>query len=164
MDQKHYEWVKQVRNILLEFCEEIEPNDFTRHMAGFGFSSIRNLLVHVADCYIAWIGSFVLLQTKKPLTPKEFLKQMDVRAVRERFLLSDKYVDNYFNTLSPEERNTIIEREAPWRNNDEIITTTPDKLFFHTITHEFHHKGQIVTMARQMGYDEIPNTDISNIE
>lgn len=164
MNQNHYEWVKQTRNILLDFCEEIEPNDFTRHMSGFGFSSIRNLFVHVADCYIAWIGSFVLLQTKKPLTPKEFLQQMDVQAVRERFILSDKYVNDFFRTLSSENRETIIEREAPWRNNGEAITTTPDKLLLHTITHEFHHKGQIVTMARQMGYDEIPNTDISSID
>ncbi|MCH5585423.1 DinB family protein [Shimazuella sp. AN120528] len=164
MDQNHYEWVKQTRNILLDFCEEIEPNDFTRQMTGFGFSSIRNLLVHVADCYIAWLGSFVLLKTKKPLTPKEFLRQMDVQAVRERFFLADKYVNDFYTTLSTDERNIIIEREALWRNNDEIITTTPNKLFIHAITHEFHHKGQIVTMARQMGYDEIPNTDISGVE
>jgi uncharacterized damage-inducible protein DinB len=160
MDQNDYEWVKQARNILFDFCEEIESNDFTRHMPGFGFSTIRDALVHVADCYIAWIGSFALLQTKKPLTPKEFLHQMDIQGVRERFAISDKYVNDFFKTLSPENRNTIIEREAPWRNNGEIIAVKPNKLLLHTITHEFHHKGQIVTMARQMGYDEIPDTDI----
>jgi uncharacterized damage-inducible protein DinB len=62
--------------------------------------------------------------------------------------------------MSPEQRNTPIEQALPWRSNDEIITVTPNKLLMHTITHEFHHKGQIVTMARQMGYDEIPDSDI----
>jgi uncharacterized damage-inducible protein DinB len=160
MDQTQYEWVKQTRNDLLDFCEEIEQNDFTRQMSGFGFPSIRNLLVHVADCYIGWIGSFVLFQTKKPLTPKEFLHQMGVKAVRERFQQSDRYVEQFFQTLSHEQRNTLIEKEIPWRNTEEILSITPNKLLLHVVTHEFHHKGQIVAMARQMGYEEIPNTDI----
>ena len=76
MDLTQYKWVKQSRNILFDFCEELEPNDFTRQMTGFGYSSIRNLLVHVAECYIAWLGSFVLLKTKKPFVPNAFLQQM----------------------------------------------------------------------------------------
>ncbi|WP_028775935.1 DinB family protein [Shimazuella kribbensis] len=164
MDPNQYDWVKQTRAILLDFCEEIEPNDFTRKVTGFGFPSIRDLLVHIADCYIAWLGSFVLLHTKKPLTPKEYLKQMDIQAVRDRFALSDKYVEQFFKTLTPDQRNIPMEREILWRNTEDFITTTPNKLLLHTITHEFHHKGQIVTMARQMGYDEIPGTDISDVD
>jgi uncharacterized damage-inducible protein DinB len=33
------------------------------------------------------------------------------------------------------------------------------KLFTHTITHEFHHKGQILTLSRQLGYTPV-DTDI----
>ncbi|WP_420491140.1 DinB family protein [Neobacillus drentensis] len=40
---------------------------------------------------------------------------------------------------------------------------TPRKLLLHTITHECHHKGQIVAMLRQMGY-EPPNTDVLGTE
>nr|WP_242021046.1 DinB family protein [Cytobacillus oceanisediminis] len=29
----------------------------------------------------------------------------------------------------------------------------------HTVTHEYHHKGQIMAMSRQLGY-EPPNTDV----
>lgn len=36
---------------------------------------------------------------------------------------------------------------------------TPRKLFMHTVTHEYHHKGQIMAMDRQLGY-EPPNTDV----
>ncbi|MFD1038385.1 DinB family protein [Virgibacillus byunsanensis] len=32
-------------------------------------------------------------------------------------------------------------------------------LFTHTITHEFHHKGQIVKMGRLLGYNP-PDTDL----
>ena len=40
---------------------------------------------------------------------------------------------------------------------------TSSKLLMHVITHEFHQKGQLVAMARQMGY-EPPNTDVLGIE
>ncbi|MEH6996494.1 DinB family protein, partial [Neobacillus drentensis] len=45
----------------------------------------------------------------------------------------------------------------------ELLSITPRKLLLHTITHECHHKGQIVAMLRQMGY-EPPNTDVLGTE
>ncbi|MEP6627343.1 MAG: DinB family protein [Ginsengibacter sp.] len=42
------------------------------------------------------------------------------------------------------------------------ITTKSLSLFFHVITHEFHHKGQIATMCCIMGYPP-PDTDIIRI-
>ncbi|PFP27641.1 hypothetical protein COJ96_15565 [Bacillus sp. AFS073361] len=59
--------------------------------------------------------------------------------------------------------NVLIEREIPWREASERLSITPCKLLTHTITHEFHHKGQIVAMLRQMGY-EPPNTDVLGTE
>jgi len=52
-----------------------------------------------------------------------------------------------------------IQRKIPWRVGGEPISMTPSKLLAHTITHEFHHKGQVMAMVRQMGY-EPPNTDV----
>jgi uncharacterized damage-inducible protein DinB len=39
------------------------------------------------------------------------------------------------------------------------ISLTPARVFTHVITHEFHHKGQILMLARNMGYTP-PDTDI----
>ncbi len=39
----------------------------------------------------------------------------------------------------------------------EPLSITPLWLLTHTETHEFHHKGQIVSMARHLGYTP-PNT------
>lgn len=55
--------------------------------------------------------------------------------------------------------DVLIQTPIPWREATEVISMTPRKLICHTITHEYHHKGQIVSMARLMGY-EPPNTDI----
>ena len=158
MNQTEYEWVRQTRGILLEFCRELEPNDFTRQMDGFGWQSMRDTLIHIADCYYAWLGSYVLLKTKKPLTPKEDRQQLGVDEIKMRFELVDSFVNEVFVTFA-QHMDEPIERQIPWREREEVISITPGKLLMHAITHEFHHKGQIVSMARQMGY-EPPNTDV----
>jgi uncharacterized damage-inducible protein DinB len=157
MFHKEYEWVKENREVLLDFCSQLTKEDFSREM-GFGWQNVQKTLVHIADCYIAWLGSFVLLQTNNPITPKENISHMSVEEIKRRFKLVDLYVHdvqkNYENNM-----NTAIQRPIPWRNGTEPITLTPGKLLTHTITHEYHHKGQIAAMTRQMGY-EPPNTDV----
>jgi uncharacterized damage-inducible protein DinB len=37
--------------------------------------------------------------------------------------------------------------------------STPLELFTHVITHEFHHKGQILSLSRHLGYVPV-DTDI----
>ena len=157
MYQNEYEWVRQTRGVLLDFCSELDPDDFTRQN-GFGFQSVRNTLVHIADCYNAWLGSFVLLKTKKPLTSKEDLLELGLDEIKVRFEQVDSYVNEVFIVLK-DQLDEPIQRQIPWREGGERISMTPSKLLMHTITHEFHHKGQVMAMARQMGY-EPPNTDV----
>lgn len=125
-------------------------------MDGFGFQSMRDSLVHISDCYHAWLGAYVLLKTKKPI--KEDLTEMDLDEIKVRFDQGDLYVKEVFEVFS-NHMDEPIQRKIPWRVKGEIISITPGKLLMHTITHEFHHKGQIVAMARQMGY-EPPSTDV----
>ncbi|MCY9423036.1 DinB family protein, partial [Bacillus paralicheniformis] len=58
-----------------------------------------------------------------------------------------------------EKFDDFIEKEPSWKAGSGIVKKTPHQLLIHSITHEFHHKGQIVAMLRLLGY--IPNnTDI----
>jgi uncharacterized damage-inducible protein DinB len=157
MNQKEYEWVKENREVLLDFCSNMDPNDFTREM-GFGWQSVRDTLVHVANCYHGWLGSYVLLRTKKPITPRENLSQMGIEEIRVLFEKADAYVNEVLESFVHKMDEPIVQ-PIPWRESSEAISMTPRKLFMHTVTHEYHHKGQIMAMARQMGY-EPPNTDV----
>ena len=157
MHQKEYEWVRQTRATLLDFCSEIKPEDFTRQN-GFAWQSVRDSLVHIADCYYAWLGSFVLLNTIKPITPKEELVSFNVEKIKLRFAEVDQFVDEVLDRHG-NQLFEMIERKIPWREDPEIVELSPGKLLMHTITHEYHHKGQITAMLRQMGY-EPPNTDV----
>ncbi|WP_423800015.1 DinB family protein [Neobacillus sp. SAB-20_R2A] len=161
MLQHEYGWVRQTRGTLLDFCRKLDPNHFTQ-TNGFGWQSVRDTLVHIADCYVAWLGSFVLLKTKKPLTPREEIHNLSLEEIKARFEQVDSIVNELLE-LHGHDLNVLIEREIPWREAPELLSITPRKLLMHTITHEFHHKGQIVAMLRQMGY-EPPNTDVLGTE
>jgi len=39
------------------------------------------------------------------------------------------------------------------------MTATPAHVIHHVLTHAFHHKGQIVSMCRMLGYPA-PETDL----
>lgn len=162
MNQTEYNWVVQTREILLDFCKDLKPGDFTRDIEGIGWQSIHRTFVHIADCYNAWLNSYILLNTKKPITSKEDLSQLDWDNLKKYFSKIDSIVTNVLDEFS-DKMDDPIERRIPWRENEEIISMTPRKLIMHTVTHEFHHKGQIVSILRQMGY-EPPNTDVLGTE
>lgn len=157
MHPNEYQWVKQTRSTMLDFCKELHPDDFTRDHEQ-GALSIRDTLVHIADCYHAWLGSYLLLQTKTPITSKDERLFFHMEDIQARFTQVDRYVDKVLLEYA-HVMDEPIQRSIPWRDGGEPISMAPSKLLLHTITHEFHHKGQVMALARQMGYVP-PNTDI----
>lgn len=157
LEKKEYEWIKQTRQILLDQCSELDDDEFTKEFE-FGFQSIRDSLVHIAGCYHAWLGSFVLSETSSPLLKKEVVNNMQVDDIQRYFKQADEYVERVFEQFT-NQFDTFIEKEPAWRVGSGFIRKTPHQLLIHSIIHESHHKGQIVTMLRLLGH--IPkNTDI----
>ncbi|MDY7224182.1 DinB family protein [Halalkalibacterium halodurans] len=152
-----YRWIQQTRKTLLDACEKLSADEWTVQN-GYGLQSVRDTLVHMADCYHAWLGSFLLLKTKSPITSKEARQKMTIHDCIERFNQADVYVEEVFRLLG-DQLDQPIERTIPWREGGDPISMTPRKLLTHTMTHEFHHKGQIVVMLRQLGHVP-PNTDV----
>jgi uncharacterized damage-inducible protein DinB len=158
MDRIVYDWVRQTRSVLLDFCDELDPEDLTRELNGFGWASIRKTLVHVADCYHAWLGAFILGTSDSPFTSQADLARLDLPGIRSRFEAVDALVDDLYERFG-DRLAQPLHRPIPWRH-EEVLTASPLQLLMHTITHEFHHKGQIVSMVRQMGYLP-PGTDLA---
>ncbi|MBK0295705.1 DUF664 domain-containing protein [Bacillus megaterium] len=157
MEKLEYEWVKQARQTLLEQCRELSEGDLAKEFA-FGFQSIRDSLVHVAGCYHAWLGSFVLSETSSPLFTKEVINTMQIDDIQHYFQQADRYVEKVLKQFT-DKFDESIEKELAWRANSGLVRKTPRQLLVHSITHESHHKGQIVVMLRLLGHTP-KNTDI----
>lgn len=145
-----YDQVKASRQVLIAYCESISSEDFIKTDTVFGKGSIRNLLVHIANCYEYWIGNCCL---KNDISPTSYNAVKTIKDALEIFEQVDKMMSDFFE--SPVLSSKIITIERP----EETLNEIPLKLLTHVITHEFHHKGQIMTLSRLLGYIPV-DTDI----
>jgi uncharacterized damage-inducible protein DinB len=146
-----YNFVRDARGILLEYCERISESDLVQENSDFGRRSIRNLLVHIANIYEYWIGKQGL---KKDLPFTSYDSQMNINDLVDLFLQVDALMGEFFKFI---EQNRI--EKITYHRNGNTEKVTPLMLFTHVITHEFHHKGQILSLSRHLGYLPV-DTDI----
>lgn len=145
---EQYQYVKGSRNVLFEYCETISEKDFVNQNTSFGRGgSIRNLLVHIANTYEYWIANFVL---KKNKLYAEYEDYKTIKEVRLLFENVDLFMEEFISQI-----NYFENIETP----NSINTVKPLQLFSHVITHEYHHKGQILSLSRHLGYIPV-DTDI----
>ncbi|GIP26166.1 DNA damage-inducible protein DinB [Paenibacillus sp. J23TS9] len=140
---KQYDYVQRTREILFNYCEKMTDDEYITEVGQFGHGSIRETHFHVAECYAFWLGEFGLGRT----FDWRLETAMDVAAMRSLFAEADKLVHEFLEHY-PRDFETRIEGQF----SGQKFVATPLWLFTHTVTHEFHHKGQIATMGRMKGY------------
>ena len=146
-----YDLVKQSRDVLLQYCETIAAVDFCAENSAFGRGSIRNLLVHIGNTYAFWLGDQAL---RKAIEFTPYHSIQDVEESRQLFLKVDELVAEFIQAFSADCLSDI-----DISINDKVAQASPLKLFTHVITHEYHHKGQVLSLSRHMGYIPV-DTDI----
>jgi uncharacterized damage-inducible protein DinB len=152
MDFQHqYEFVKSSRKVLLEYCQTISDTNFLIENSSFGRGSIRNLLVHIGNTYEFWIGKHAL---NIDIKFTEYGLVNNALEAKAFFLIIDPLIEQFINVYS-----NMPLRDMDLNINDKIVIASPLKLFTHVITHEFHHKGQILSLSRHLGYVPV-DTDI----
>jgi uncharacterized damage-inducible protein DinB len=144
-----YGFVKNSRAVLFDYCKTITAEDFTNQNTSFGRGgSMRNLLVHIANTYQYWVANLAL---KMNVPYPEYDDCKDIDDVIRLFDSVDDFMERFISEMD--------ETEISFEINNEISSATPFKLFSHVITHEFHHKGQILSISRHLGYTPV-DTDI----
>lgn len=145
--QQQYELVLGSRNTLMDYLATIDNTDFLKENSSFGRGSIRNLLVHICDTYASWIGERAL---KKQIIYLSYNNFNNIKDCSGYF----KTIDNYINEFIAKQNNNYNALiEIP--RNGEMLQISPLQLFTHVITHEFHHKGQIMSLSRHLNYTPV---------
>jgi uncharacterized damage-inducible protein DinB len=149
-----YAMVQSARIALLNYCATVAPADFVCPLPGFADKSMRDLLLHVVNTYRSWLGRIAQGQ---PYPAQEPEAAPDVATLRALFQEIDGLVASFSAAIGEEEWQLTEDVAAAGR--DRPLRLTPLELFMHVITHEFHHKGQVLTMSRQLGYQPA-DTDV----
>jgi uncharacterized damage-inducible protein DinB len=148
---RQYELLQGARGVLLDYCETLAPADFTRELTGFGRGSIRNLLVHTVNTYRYWLEAFARNQPVAFTEPEAVREAVEARHL---FARADDAVREFIRCF-----RKAYDVPLTGQLRGQTVTATPTTLFTHVITHEFHHKGQILSMSRHLGYLP-PDTDV----
>lgn len=142
--KSQYELIQRTRESLFRYCETLSPADYVTEVEALGGASIRSLHAHVADCYRVWLGNRALGKSLPKVKPESIGNVEDMREVFKTIdALVYEFLNDYKDKWEPSNQasgqNDSVEASELW-------------LFTHTITHEFHHRGQIVKMGRMLGY------------
>ncbi|QNF32047.1 DinB family protein [Adhaeribacter swui] len=150
---QQYKWMQSARAVLFSYIDTLTIAHFTEELPGYGHNSIRSVLVHTANTYQFLLGSFAQGKELPIIKPLMVTHISEVRRIfREVNELTEAFIGQFQDKwLNP------VTGEIPWRKT--TLETTPLALFTHVITHECHHKGQVVSMSRQLGYTP-PDTDL----
>lgn len=152
-----YGLIKERRETLFQYCEDITHEHFTFDHQSFGGRSIQYLFVHIANTYTFWLGHFTTIDTTPFAKAGE---NRELKQIRTLFTSVDAIADKFLKQFDPVLEQPIINKIS---GRDMEVAITPLQLFTHVITHEYHHKGQILSMSRQLGYTPI-DTDIIRFE
>lgn len=147
-----YDFVCSARSVLLDFCQSLPPDLLVAMPSGFvAGSSMRDLLVHNTHAYAYWIGVQALKQDITFVLAEEV---GDLQSVRRIYRQIDDLMSHFLDWMEQSEQPSIqVHRRGEQYDADAF------KVFTHVITHEFHHKGQILAMARNLGMRPV-DTDV----
>jgi uncharacterized damage-inducible protein DinB len=150
--ENQYELVKDCRSVLFEYCKTISQIDFTKSTKTFGRGgSIRNLLNHIANTYQFWIGEIIL---KMNITYPDYEAVKNIDETINLFDEINHLMEKFFLKYSE-----LKDLKIKYEINGIADESNPFRVFTHVITHEFHHKGQILSLSRKLGYIPV-DTDI----
>ncbi|PSK93403.1 DinB family protein [Taibaiella chishuiensis] len=149
--QLQYGLVQASRAVLLQYTATMQQQHFTRSSPAFGRGSVRNLLVHICDTYHYWIADRVL-QLEPAFPPFDAYDTLD--QCRDYFEKTDQLMTLFLERFAGQYTNPL-----PVQRQQGIDMLSPLTLFTHVITHEFHHKGQILSLSRDLGYTPV-DTDV----
>jgi len=151
MLKTQYELLRGSRMVMLDFIERGLPTQLTTPIVAFNGSNVRYLLIHTANTYKHWLANFGM---RKELSFIDDESIEDISAIRDVYAETDSIVKEFLERFSGG-----LELPVANQLRGEELSVTPLQLFTHVLTHEFHHKGQIMTMCRLLGHTP-PDTDI----
>lgn len=151
-----YDWVKGSRERVFDWAEALPPDVYTLERPDFAYGSLRNIQAHIAGCYLVWVGVRGL-GLERYRGGIEATDLADVAAVRAAFGEVDGVLEQAFEQFA--DMDAPLEVEVPGYGG---LRVTRRWLVMHPVTHEFHHKGQMLALGRVLGhpYPPGPDTDL----
>lgn len=125
-------------------CRVLSAEELSRELPGFGYPSVRLQFHHEIGAEKYWIG---VLQGRIDVDEDDpdYPTVASLEAYRERVFAA---TEAWLRGASVSELNTARPMMT-WGNREKVLV--PAHVFMRTLTHLYHHQGQITAMCRLLG-------------
>lgn len=146
-----YGLVKRTRAGVLDWLDRLPSDVFNAQRDDFAYGSLNRIFSHIADCYLLWLHRGGIGDSFS------WVRVQDVAGLRAAFELVDARVEEALATFDAWDEPFVYTFPDGWEE-----TLSQRWLILHPITHEFHHKGQALALARVLGHPHPgqPDTDL----
>lgn len=138
-------------DLILGACNELSAAEFTRDMKT-SHGSVRGTLVHTLWSEWIWFRRWLGESPKVMFSEEDY---PDLGVIRPRWHALDRERNDYLSTLTDESLGGVFGYE---NLRDEHWEYSYRHAMQHVVNHSSYHRGQIVTMLRQLGKTP-PSTD-----
>jgi uncharacterized damage-inducible protein DinB len=137
------QWMNQK---LYAICEEISDEKRKQDLGAF-FKSIHGTLDHILHADRAWMARFTGQTCPSKLGQIFYTDFDELRQQRDR---TDREIIEWTKTLSVD----WLSKDFTYTRFDGIVCTFPAWILVtHLFNHQTHHRGQLTTLLKQLGYD-----------
>jgi uncharacterized damage-inducible protein DinB len=137
---------------VLRAVATLSVDDYKRDL-GSSHGGVRGTLTHTMGAEWIWLERF------KGVSPNRFMDEgefPDVIALRDRWAAIEGHRDSWYRAL----KEDAVSRRISYKNlKGEPFTAPLWQLIQHVVNHSSYHRGQVVTMLRQLGA-KAPATDL----
>jgi uncharacterized damage-inducible protein DinB len=136
---------------LLDHCAVFTDAELHRELPGFGFPTLQLQLHHIIGAQDYWIQ--VALGRMFEDVPERYPTLEALQAYRTQVA---EMTNDYLRGASDEELNTPRTMTVWGGAQHELM---PARVFLRTLTHVYHHHGQVLAMCRILGRPGEPGMD-----
>jgi uncharacterized damage-inducible protein DinB len=129
---------------VMRVAATLSVDDFKRDL-GSSHGGVRGTLAHTMGAEWIWLERFKGVSPTRGLDESEFA---DIVALRDRWTLIEEHRADWFRSLREADAAAPVE----FRTLAGVAYRTPLwQLLQHVANHSSYHRGQVVTMLRQLG-------------
>lgn len=141
-------------NIVCGWLGNISDEQWKQHITS-SFNSIYETVLHIAASEKVWV------ERLKKFTQHELLintfhgsKEKLIKIWKDESISFEKFIEDF--------PNDSLNEKLAFKNTKGIPHNQPYwQLFAHIINHTTYHRGQLVTMLREVGYTDLDSTDMT---
>ena len=139
---------RYARPRMLANLDQLKLEEFTSPLQFLAGRSPRDVVAHTMETEIFWIHC--ALQGKPMIKFREYEQYAAVDTVRRRWAEVAAETKEYLRSLTPED---IDAEKSVDIGGSNVVQFPLWQIIYHVITHEFHHKGQLMSAVRDLGYE-----------